>query len=369
MRHTWGVHNRSTATSPLLLATAGLTTALTLALTGCASGASGTDSGPATATTGGVHCDSGSVPSFSGKATAFDAPVDVESTHALATQASAPQLSDQSAPAKGFRIAQVKVNARVLTNGVFALHPESFVLADRDGNRCGQPDRNTLSGALTVSQVDETKPASGSVAFVVPAEANLSDYTVYYLGEPGSRTAVAAWSGSGAAPVVDELTSCTDRGNGYDLKKVPDHSFGAPVTTGDSEISLAVTPAAPALRELKPGPDQPNDVLGVAVTLTATAKGSEGFVERNQFQLLDSGGHLCQYNELGSDGETLTSALIPVGHPRTFTLIFWTPRGSQVPGWKLLYIPDPTNKKVAASWTSATSAGSSTAAPSSPVTK
>ncbi|GAB3585854.1 hypothetical protein GCM10027579_20560 [Calidifontibacter terrae] len=302
-----------------------------------------------------AHCDSGKQPAFSGKTTAFDAPASVEHTDALSTQASAPQLTNEAAPAAGFKIARVRVNARVLTNGVFAVHPESFVLVDADGDRCGQPATNGLTDALRVSQVDEATPAAGSVAFVVPAEANLSDYTVYYLGQPGTNDAVAAWSGAGVAPVVDQLTTCTDSKSGYSLKGVPDHPFGAAVTTGDSQVSLDITAATPAMRELPPGPDQPNDVSGLAITIQAKATGSEGFIERNQFQLLDSTGHLCQYNELGSVGETLTSALVPVGSPKFYTVIFWVPRGAQIPGWKMLYVPDPTANKVTATWTSAAS--------------
>ncbi len=353
--HTCGV---STAFPSRRFAALGLAATCTLTATliaGCTAGATGSSS-TSTGTTraAAAQCTVGRAPSFAGKATAFDAPASVESTHALSAQASEPQLTTRPAPAKGFRIAQVQVNARVLTNGVFALHPESFVLVDDEGHRCGQPAQGATAGALKVSQVDEATPAEGTVSFVVPSEANLSNYTVYYLQQPGAQQAIAAWSGSGTAPTASQLTTCTDRKNGYDLKGVADHAFGTKVATGDSQISLDVTPSAPVARELPPGPDQPNDVTGMAITVRATATGSEGFIERNQFQLLDDSGHLCQYNELGSAGETLSSALVPVGKPQTYTLIFWTPRGAQIAGWKLLYVPDPTNKKVAASWTTGT---------------
>lgn len=335
---------------PRLLALS-LTTALTMSA--CTFGSddpkeSGTtdqDSMPAAA------CSSGEAPSLGGKTSAFDAPVAVESSGALRTQVSEPAMSTTASPTDGYRIAQIKVSARVQTNGVFALHPESFVLADPDGQRCAQPATNPLRGALQVSQVDESKVVSGVVAFIVPAEANLSDYAVHYVDKPGSPKAIASWSGNGSAPSPATVNTCSTNRSGIKLAGAKDQEFYKPFTTGDDPISLAITPSTPWSRELKPGPNQPNDVRGVVVSLYVAAKGSVGYIERNQFQLIDDKGNLCRYNELGSDGENLTSDLVETDKPKRYTLVFWTPKGSEVAGWKLLYMPEPSDRKVTATWT------------------
>lgn len=339
---------------------------LVLAMTACSTGSSGSDGSSASSASDNARsCTSGPAPSFSGSTTAFDAPAGVEPTGALSAQVSEPTLASVASPAQGYKIASVKVNARVLTNGVFALHPESFVLVDTNGIRCGQPATNSLPNALKVAQVDETSAATGTLAFVVPAEANLSAYSVYYLDRPGSAKATAKWSGSGVAPSATTVTTCSTNKSGIVLSGAKDQEFGKPFTAGDSEISETITPQKPTVRALKPGPDQPNDVSGVQISLTVAAKGSLGFVDRNQFQLLDSQGNLCQYNELGSDGENLTSDLVDAGKSKTYTIVFWTPTGSSVPGWKLLYVPEPTDKKATASWT-LKPASTETASPTTP---
>lgn len=337
-------------TPRLRLLAAPVAAALTLA--GCSVGGTGTPSGSTTEhTSAASSCTSGKAPSFGGRPSAFDAPVPVDSASALSTQVSEPTLSTTTAPAAGLRIAEVKVNARVLTNGVFAVHPESFVLADSSGAVCPQPAKNPLKGALQVSQVDESHSATGTLAFVVPAEANLSNYTVYYLASPGAPKAVAAWSGQGTAPSVETATTCSTNRSGIKLTGAKDQPFEKSYTSGDDTISLSITPSKPWPRILRPGQNQPNDVSGVVVSLYVAAKGSVGYIERNQFQLLDDKGNLCRYNELGSDGETLSSDLVETSKPRRFDIVFWVPKGAEVAGWKLLYMPEPTDKKVAASWT------------------
>ncbi|REF31755.1 hypothetical protein [Calidifontibacter indicus] len=357
-------------TARLRLIAAPLAAALTLV--GCSSAGTATPSTSSTSRAPEVTCSSGKAPSYGGDTAAFDSPVPVESTSALTAQVSEPTLSSAPAPAEGLRIAQVKVNARVVTNGVFAMHPEAFVLADPSGALCPQPAKNPLRDGLQVAQVDESHSAVGTLAFVVPAEANLSNYTVYYLAQPGAPKAVAAWSGEGSAPsTAAATTTCSANRSGIKLDGAKDQPFGKPFSTGDNTISLEVTPSTPWGRALEPGQNQPNDVSGVVVGLDVTAKGAVGFVERNQFQLLDDKGNLCRYNELGSDGETLTSTLVDPGKPRRFYLVFWTPKGSEVAGWKLLYLPEPSDKKVVATWTvnrSATSPTASSPATSSPAT-
>lgn len=338
-----------------------------LVLAGC----SGSDGGDAaSSSTPTTTCSIGQAPSFSGKGTAFDAAASIDSSSALAVQASQPTISSVEGPGKGYKFAEVKVNARVTTNGVFAVQPESFVLADKEGNTCGRPAENPLSKGLEAAQVDEGSPAAGSLAFVVPEQADLSDFTVYYLAKPGSDRAIAAWSATGAAPSASRVTTCSSNKSGLDLKGAKDQKFGKGFTTGDSQISLEITPSAPKSKTLEPGPDQPNDVRGVAVKVKVRANGSSGFVERNQFQLVDSAGNLCRYNELGSDGEDLTSALVPKNSTKTYTLVFWTPKTSEVPGWKLLYVPEATERKAVATWTlkptpKPKESGSATASPTS----
>ena len=335
-----------------------------LAVTGCSSGGKDAKSAPTKGKSITASCSAGKAPSFGARPSAFDAPVSVESTGALSTQVSEPTLSSSPAPSEGFKVAELKVSARVLTNGVFALHPEAFVLADREGNVCGQLTTNPLKNKLQPSQVDESHAASGSIAFLVPSEANLSDYTVYYLDRAGAPRAVAAWSGKGAAPTAATAVTCSTNKSGISLDGAKDHEFGQPFRSGDDTIALTITPSAPTSRDLKPGPNQPNDVRGVVVSIEAAAKGSAGFIERDQFQLIDDKGNLCRYNDLGSDGETLSSDLLDSGKSQTYTVVFWTPKTSEVAGWKLLYMPEPSDKKVTATWT-LKPATSSTPAPSS----
>lgn len=330
-----------------------ITAGLALTLVGCSSSSpseGGATSDPP-ARTSEATCNAGAAPKFGAKPSAFDAPVDIDPTGALVAQVSEPALDSATPPSPGYKVAALKVQARVATNGVFAVHPESFVLADRAGNRCSQPATNSLSNPLAATQVDESKAATGSVAFIVPAEANLSDYTVYYLEGRGSNTAVAAWSGSGTAPSAQAMTTCSSNKSGINLAGAKDQEFGKPFTAGDNDISLTLTPARPTTRDLKPGQSQPNDVSGVQVQVKVSAKGSAGFIERNQLQLLDDKGNLCRYNELGSDGENLSSDLVEDGKDKTYSVVFWTPKGSTVAGWKLLYVPEPTAKKATASWT------------------
>ncbi|NHN55703.1 hypothetical protein G9U51_07930 [Calidifontibacter sp. DB0510] len=321
------------------------------ALSACSSpGAAPSSTSVQPTPTSATNCAGGKAPAYRGGQTAYDAPAPVEQTKALEAQASEPAMTSTPSRREGYRIAQVKVSAKVRTNGIFGVEPGNFVLVDGSGKRCEQPATNPLPNAFSVLQVDEATTGSGTVAFLVPAEANLSDYTVYYLPRPDASTATAAWSGSGTAPTVATQTACSTTKSQVTSDGVTAHDFGTPFTAGDSVVSQVVTPSKPTMRTLPPSAKQPNDVTGVAIDVTVQAKGAEGFVERSQFELIDTARNRCGYSALGSDGETLTNALVPKDKSQKFTLIFWTPKGSTVHSWMLLYVPDPKSRKATAAW-------------------
>ena len=322
-----------------------------LALTGCQSGSltSGSSSAEASTT---ASCAAGTAPTFKGKATAYDTPAPIESTKAVAAQVSRPTITSYASGHQGFKVVKVQVGVQVLTNGVFAIDPHSFQLADPNGNLCVQPKVDPLPKSFPVLQVDESHPGAGGVAFLVPEGADLSKYSVYYTNTPGSSTAAAKWAVGGGSPTIPARATCDGGRSRYSLKGVHHETFGHATTFGDSTVSLKITAYEPKQRTLKPSDKQPNDVQGIAVHVRGTARGALGYMGRSQFRLVDSSGNLCRYNPLGSSGETLGNALVKAGKTRNFTLIFWTPKGAKVPGWKLLYLDKPATKKVTYYWTS-----------------
>lgn len=327
--------------------------ALTIALAGCQSEGSGdgTSSSSASSDVAAVTCSGTAAPRYTGSATAFDAPANVESKDAVAAQIGEPRITKYPSGKKGYRIAKVHLGVQVKTNGVFAISPDSVVLTDAKGNACPRPATDPLPDAFPVMQVDEDHPDAGDVAFLVPKGADLSTYSVYYLDDPGKASAAARWSKGGKTPTLPVETSCAGKTSRYSTKGAKHVHFGHGETFGDDTVSLRITVHTPKKRSLKPSAKQPNDVDGVAVRITGHAKGALGFIGRAQFKLVDGTGHLCRYNPLGSTGENLSSALIKPGKSRTFTTIFWMPRGARIHDWTMLYFSDAHSKKVTAYWT------------------
>lgn len=310
-----------------------------------------------------MSCAVGAAPTLKGQRTAFATAADLESTHSLAGQVGQPSLSTTPSGVAGWDLASVLVNVQVQTNGIFAVSPASFVLVSPAGQRCAQPATNPLSNSFAIMQVDESHPGSGEVAFLVPHGADLSGYSVMYTDQAGGSVASAQWASDAPTPSVTAASGCDGKKSTYDVAKVSSKPFGTSQRAGADAITVDLDPQAPVMWDLPPGDRQPSDVDGVAIKVAVRAQGSVGFVERGQFQLVDSRGMLCRYSELGSTGETLSSDLVPAGQEKSYTLIFWLPRGSAMKSWTLLYAKDPASKTVSAAWT-----GSTVAAPSATAT-
>lgn len=321
-----------------------------VALSGCqadsfAGGQSPTTSSPP------ATCSTDPGPTFKGTRTAFEAPASVEARQAVSAQISTPTLTKYPSGKEGYQVAKVHLGAQVRTNGVFAISPKSIVLADAKGNACARPATDPLPGAFPVLRVDEKHPDAGDVGFLVPKGADLSKYSVFFLDKPGASRASAQWSKDGKTPRLPVENTCSGGKSTYSTKNAQHNTFEDSQTFGDDTVSLKITVHAPKKRTLKPSKNQPNDVDGIAVHVTGTAKGALGFIGRKQFRLVDGSGHLCEFNPLGSTGETLSSALIKPDRTRKFTLIFWMPRGADIKDWTMLYFSDPKSKKVTAYWT------------------
>lgn len=310
-------------------------------------------------------CSAGVAPTLSGQRTAYATAATLESTHALAGQVGRPTRSATASGLSGWDLVSVPVNVQVQTNGIFAVSPASFVLVSPAGQRCAQPATNPLASSFTIMQVDESHPGSGDVAFLVPHGVDLSGYSVMYTDQSGGKVASAQWASDAPTPSATAASGCDSKKSAYDAAKVSSKPFGTEQTTGSDGITIALTPSAPVMRDLPPGDRQPSDVDGVAITVKAKAEGSVGFVERGQFQLVDSRGMLCRYSELGSTGETLSSDLVPAGQERSYTLIFWLPRGSAMKSWTMLYVRDPQSNTVSAAWSGTTAAATTPSATAS----
>lgn len=299
-------------------------------------------------------CSAGSAPTLNGARTAYSTATDLESTHALVGQVGQPTLSTMPSGVAGWDLAGVAVNVQVRTNGSFAVAPASFALISPAGQRCAQPATNPLGGAFAIMQADQSHPGSGEVAFLVPHGADLSGYSVMYTEQAGGKVASAQWTADAPTPSSTAAAGCDGKKSTYDAGKVTSKPFGSAQQTRSGAGSLELDPQAPVMRDLPPGDQQPRDVDGVEIKVTVKAEGSVGFVERGQFQLVDSHGMVCRYSPLGSTGETLSSDLVPAGTEKTYTVIFWLPRGSAMNSWQLLYVKDPTGRTVSAAWSGRT---------------
>ncbi|KYH45785.1 hypothetical protein [Branchiibius sp. NY16-3462-2] len=343
---------------------------LAAAVGGCSESSAGSASStsptsptsPATATSA-AACSAGAAPSLSGQRTAYATTANLESTQTLAGQVGQPTLSQTPSGVAGWDLAGITVDLQVRTNGTFAVSPASFVLVSPAGQRCAQPATNPLGGSFTIMQVDQSHPGSGEVAFLVPHGTDLSGYSVMYTDQAGGKVASAQWDADAPTPSATATAGCDGKKSTYDVAKVERKPFGTAQRAGSGAITVIVDPQAPVLQDLPPAAGQPTDVDGVQLKVTVTAEGSVGFVERGQFQLVDARGMLCRYSQSGSTGETLTSDLVPAGQQKTYTLVFWLPRGSAMNSWTLLYVKDPTSTTVSAAWTGRTVPASANPSP------
>ncbi|NYJ75345.1 hypothetical protein [Allobranchiibius huperziae] len=327
---------------------AALAVLATSVLTGCSHGA------PAKAVRTTVVAPSGcSGPkdvSYSGGATAYDVPVPTPDHRAVATQVGAPTLSQVSSGESSYRIASVHMSARVVQNGSYVVSPGSLVMLDPQGRACPRPAHNPLAGAFPLTTIDEQRGADGNVAFLVPADADLANYSVVYVENPTDRRALAKWSKQGTAPQRTVTDACDGPRTAYDRKGVATVHFGRTISIINGGIGVTVTAQAPTPRTLGPSPTVPGDVDGVAVSLSVTARGAEAYVDRRQFVLLDGGGRTCRFGSIPSPGETLTSTLVKPNGSGRYTIIFWVPKGAQPRSWTLLQLTSPTSKRAAAAW-------------------
>ena len=330
------------------LAVAAITTAALIALAGCSEPSSSPTTRPAPTPLSG--CTGTAGPTFTGKATSWDAPVTTSDQSAVATDVSAPVLSPAPAEQSRYRIASVHVSARVVQNGSYVVAPGSLVLLDPAGKICPRPATNPLPQTLDLTTIDETKGADGNVAFLVPANATLADYSVVYVAQPTDRTALAQWSGKGTAPSRTVTDACAGQRTTYDRSTAPTARFGAAGSSISDDIGTVAIAQQPVGRKLAPSSSVPGNVQGLAVDLAVTARGADAYIDRRQFVLLDGGGRACGFGNVPSPGENLTSALIKAGSTARYTLIFWAPTGATLSSFTLLQLTEPTSKKVAAAW-------------------
>ncbi|MFC6705876.1 hypothetical protein [Flexivirga alba] len=250
------------------------------------------------------------------------------SSSALQVSAGAPEISSVPSGRPGFRLVQVPIKASVRTNGTFAVDHSQFILVDRAGRNCEQPSINPLSNGFVALTVDESRTGAGSVAFLVPSATVLAQLSVRYLPAVDATSATLSWRDGAAAP------SPTKPPNGCDGAKAKISgsgslaSFGSSLKHGNGVASTSVQAGTPKRRAFKPGPTQPNDVDAIDVRLKVSAEGADAFVDRRSFALVDGSGRLCRSSELGSQGETLTSALVKKGHSKDYTVVFWAPKGA-----------------------------------------
>lgn len=324
------------------------TVLLTAALAGC--GGSPSRPGPTTTAAAPTGCSGKLAPTYPGAGTAFDSPVSTRDQSAVATQVSAPTMSTAASGSSSYRIASVHVSARVIANGTFAVSPASLVLTDPNGKACPRPAANPLPDMLGLTTIDENRGADGNVAFLVPVDADLADYSVVYLANPTDTRALAKWSGRGTAPRQTVANSCDGPRITYDRKGVATVAFGKSASAVTDKIGTAATAEAPKPRVLTASSTVPRDVDGIAVSVRISAIGADAYVDRRQFVLLDGQGKSCRFGSLPSPGENLSNALITSGTSATYTLIFWVPKGATPTSWTLLQLSSPTSKKAVAGW-------------------
>ncbi len=332
--------------------TAAFIACILLGLTGCSDDSSPapTKSPTPTALTG---CTGGEGPSFAGKATSFDAPVATADQLAVATDVSAPAVSSTPAEQSRYRIASVHVSARVVQNGSFVVSPVSLVLLDPEGRLCSRPAQNPLAQPLGLTTIDEQRGADGNVAFLVPADADLADYSVVYVAQPTDRTALAQWSRKGIAPRRTVTDACDGPQGTYDRSNSATSTFGSTGSTVRDGVGTEITAGQPRPRPLAPSSTVPGNVQGITVDIAVTAREADSYVDRRQFVLLDSDGRSCRFGSIPSPGETLTNVLVKAGSTTRYTLIFWAPKGATLKSFTLLQLTDPASKKVATAWSTA----------------
>ncbi|KNX36657.1 hypothetical protein VV01_05035 [Luteipulveratus halotolerans] len=286
-------------------------------------------------------CDGPQAPAYGGAPAAYESQARVEEGQAVGAEVGAPVLSSKPSGVKGWSLVQVPVRAEVVTNGIFAVGPDSFALVDPSGKQCARPRTNPLPGALTATEIDEKRGSRGSIAFLVPDGAVLSKYKVIHHG-PDQTKADAAWSATGKRIATPAATTCsTDRSPFRLAEGGRWGSFGEWTTFGDpSTVGSRVWVGMPTTRTLKPSDRHPNDVVGVVVPIQVQAYGSVAFVDRNMFQLVEGKGSLCRYSQIGTEGETLSSSLVQPGTARSFSIIFWVPKGAKLKDWRLFYRHD-----------------------------
>ncbi|NNG39367.1 hypothetical protein HJ588_08770 [Flexivirga sp. ID2601S] len=341
--------------SPRRPVAACLLSVLALGAAGCTSSGAG-DAAPTpggtpatTSSTRPAGCSGDAAPSFSGPALPYGAAATTGKDGALQVQVGAPTVSAAPAGRDGMQVVQVPVTTSVRTNGTFAIDSGQFVLTGADGKLCAAPAVNPLSDGFAALTVDEKQQGKGAVAFLVPEGLPVGTLRVRYLSAPSAGSAAAEWRTGAAAP------SSSAAGTGCDgptttLRAKDAASYGSSVTVGDDTVSASVRAGKPARRAFTPGPTQPNDVDAVDVKLHMTAKGAPAYVDRGSYLLVDDKGRTCRSSTLGSQGETLTSALVQPGKSGDYTIVFWVPKGRPVGGLTLLQLDKPGGSTVAAAW-------------------
>ena len=272
------------------------------------------------------------------------------SSSALEVTAGAPKISAVPSGRPGFRVVQVPINASVRTNGTFAVDHSQFVLVDRAGRNCEQPSINPLSNGFVALTVDESHTGAGSVAFLVPASTVLAQLSVRYLPAVGATSATLAWRDGASAPSPTKAPNGCDGAKAKISGSGSRAAFGSSISHGNDVASASIIASTPKRRAFTPGPTQPNNVDAIDVRLHVSAKGADAFVDRRSFALVDSSGHLCRSSALGSQGETLTSALVKKGQAKDYNVVFWAPKGSAIHGLRLVELTSPGGSKAQSTW-------------------
>lgn len=326
-----------------------------LALTGCGSGGQGTSSPSAPASTTPTACSTHAAPALTGDTVPFGTAAPTGPSSALQVGAGAPQFSAIPSDQPGYRLVRVPIRASVRTNGTFAVDHSQFLLVDRAGRGCAQPAINPLDDGFVALTVDESHAAAGSVAFLVPSSTMLSRLSVRYLPAAGAGSASLAWKAGAATPsATAPATGCDGAASKLSTRGSTRKDFGATISHGDSVVSQSVRASTPTRRAFTPGPTQPNDMDAIDITLHVTATGADTYVDRRSFVLIDGSGRRCRSNTaLGSQGETLTSALVKKGHSHDYRIVFWAPKGSAVHGLRLVQLATPGGTKARSVWSDA----------------
>lgn len=325
-------------------------------MAGCGSGVhDGSTTGAAgSATTTTTACSTTAAPGLSGTAVPFGTPSPTGSSSALQVSAGRPTATSVPAGRPGYRLVDVAIAASVRTNGTFAVDHSQFVLVGPDNRRCAQPQINPLSDGFVALTVDESHTGSGKVAFLVPTSVDTDQLSVRYLPAVGASSASLAWRSDAPTPNPPRVSdACDGAKSPYRPKGVAAHTFGDTVHHGDGVVSSSVRAGTPTRRAFRPGPTQPNDVDAIDVKLHVSAHGADAYVDRRSFVLVDGTGRLCRRSALGSQGETLSSALVKKGRSADYTIVFWAPKGSAIHGLRLMQLGKPGGGTVQTIWSDA----------------